>query len=54
MPEALLAELKNCGAHMIRTLDISSLPSENRRGLDYAIVYTHPFAPSGRMGLACL
>lgn len=45
MQEALLAELKNRGAHMIRTLDISSLPSENRQGLNYAIVYTIPLRP---------
>jgi len=41
----LLIELKGRGAQLIRTLDISSLPSENRRGLDYAIVYTIPLRP---------
>lgn len=33
MPEALLAELKNRVAHIIRTLDISFLPSKNRHSV---------------------
>jgi len=41
----LLTELKNQGAHMITVLDISAVPLENRRGLDYAIVYTIPLYP---------
>lgn len=45
MPEKLLAELEDRGACMIRTLDISSLPYENRRGLNYAIIYTIPLRP---------
>lgn len=45
MLQKLLAELKDRGAHMIRTLNISSLPYENRQGLGYAIVYTIPLCP---------
>lgn len=33
------------GAEMVRTLDISSLPPECRRGLDYAIVFVMPLRP---------
>lgn len=44
-----MTELKNRGAHMIRSLDISSLPSENRRALDYAIVYTIPLRPQDEL-----
>lgn len=50
MLEKLLAELENRGAHMIRTLDISTLPYENRRGLDYAVVYTVPLRPQDEWG----
>jgi len=42
MLEELSTELKKRGAQMIRTLDISALPRENRRGLDYAIIYSIP------------
>ena len=49
MTDALLIELRNRGAHMIKTLDISSLPFENRRGLDYAIVYTIPLRPQDKL-----
>ena len=48
MLEQLLIELNDRGAHMIRSLDISSLPSEIRRGLDYAIVYTIPLHPQDK------
>jgi len=51
MLKKLLEELKDRGAHMTRTLDISSLPRGNRGGLDSFPAAQQNAGRAGRLGL---